>query len=110
MDSLVPPTPSNLPETSTTTSTSGLRFARRFTREGVHPYDEVTWERRTAAIANEKGETVFEQQDCEVPAFWSQMATNVVVSKYFRGRLGTPGRETSVKHMISRVVDNIEAW
>lgn len=110
MDSLVPPTPSNLPETSTATSTSGLHFARRFTREGVHPYDEVTWERRTAAIANEKGETVFEQQDCEVPAFWSQMATNVVVSKYFRGPLGTPRRETSVKQMISRVVDTIAAW
>jgi ribonucleoside-diphosphate reductase alpha chain len=110
VDSLVPPTPSNVPETSTATSTSGLHFARRFTREGVHPYDEVTWERRTAAIANEKGETVFEQQDCEVPAFWSQMATNVVVSKYFRGRLGTPGRETSVKQMISRVVDTIAAW
>jgi ribonucleoside-diphosphate reductase alpha chain len=110
VDSLVPPTPSNVPETSAAEPRAGLRFARRFTREGVHPYDEVTWERRTAAIANEKGETVFEQQDCEVPAFWSQMATNVVVSKYFRGPLGTPRRETSVKQMISRVVDTIAAW
>ena len=110
MDSLVPPTPSNRPEASPAKPATGLHFERRFTREGVHPYDEVTWERRTAAIANEKGETVFEQQDCEVPAFWSQMATNVVVSKYFRGPLGTPRRETSVKQMISRVVDTIAAW
>jgi ribonucleotide reductase alpha subunit len=110
VDSLVPPTPSNPPETSPAKPATGLHFERRFTHEGVHPYDEVTWERRTAAIANEKGETVFEQQDCEVPAFWSQMATNVVVSKYFRGPLGTPRRETSVKQMISRVVDTIAAW
>ena len=110
MDSVVPPTPSNAPETSPAKTATGLHFERRFTREGVHPYDEVTWERRTAAIANEKGETVFEQQDCEVPAYWSQMATNVVVSKYFRGPLGTPRRETSVKQMISRVVDTIAQW
>lgn len=89
---------------------SGLRVARRFTREGVHPYDDVTWEKRTAAIANEKGETVFEQTDCEVPSFWSQMATNVVVSKYFRGPLGTSRRETSVRQVISRVVDTIAQW
>jgi ribonucleoside-diphosphate reductase alpha chain len=89
---------------------AGLHVERRFTKLGVHPYDEVHWERRTAAIANEKGETVFQQTDCEVPAFWSQMATNVVVSKYFRGALGTPRRETSVKQMISRVADTITEW
>ncbi|MBV9525617.1 MAG: ribonucleoside-diphosphate reductase [Candidatus Dormibacteraeota bacterium] len=89
---------------------AGLSIERRFTRLGVHPFDEVTWERRTASIGNEKGETVFEQKDCEVPAFWSQMATNVVVSKYFRGPLGTPRRETSVKQMISRVADTIAEW
>jgi len=88
----------------------GLRFSRRFTKLGVHPFDEVTWEKRTASIGNEKGETVFEQRDCEVPSFWSQMATNVVVSKYFRGPLGTPRRETSVKQMISRVADTIADW
>ena len=88
----------------------GIHVDRRFTREGVHPFDEVTWESRTAAIGNEKGETVFEQKDCEIPTFWSQMATNVVVSKYFRGKLGTPGRETSVKQMISRVSDTIGKW
>jgi ribonucleoside-diphosphate reductase alpha chain len=88
----------------------GIHVERRFTREGVHPFDEVIWETRTAAIGNEKGETVFEQKDCEIPTFWSQMATNVVVSKYFRGKLGTPRRETSVKQMISRVADTIGAW
>ncbi len=91
-------------------STSGLRIERRFTKAGIHPYDEVRWEQRTASIANEKGELVFEQKDCEVPAFWSQMATNVVVSKYFRGPLGTPRREVSVRQMISRVVDTITGW
>jgi ribonucleoside-diphosphate reductase alpha chain len=88
----------------------GIHVERRFTTEGVHPFDEVTWETRTAAIGNEKGENVFEQKDCEIPTFWSQMATNVVVSKYFRGKLGTPGRETSVKQMISRVSDTIGKW
>jgi ribonucleoside-diphosphate reductase alpha chain len=88
----------------------GIHVERKFTREGVHPFDEVTWEQRTAAIGNEKGETVFEQKDCEIPTFWSQMATNVVVSKYFRGKLGTPRRETSVKQMISRVADTIAKW
>ena len=88
----------------------GIQVERKFTHEGVHPFDEVTWETRTAAIGNEKGETVFEQKDCEIPTFWSQMATNVVVSKYFRGKLGTPGRETSVKQMISRVADTIAKW
>jgi ribonucleoside-diphosphate reductase alpha chain len=95
---------------STSTAPGGLRIERRFTREGVHPFDEVQWERRTAAIGNEKGETVFEQRDCEVPVSWSQMATNVVVSKYFRGPLDTPRRETSVRQMISRVADTIAAW
>jgi len=88
----------------------GLRLERRFTKPGVHPYDEVSWEQRTASIANEKGELVFEQKDCEIPAFWSQMATNVVVSKYFRGPMGTPRRETSVRQVISRVVDTITGW
>jgi ribonucleoside-diphosphate reductase alpha chain len=92
------------------TTPSGLRVKRRFTREGVHPFDEVAWERRTASISNEKGEAVFEQTDCEIPAFWSQMATNVVVSKYFRGPLGTPRREVSVRQMIGRVVDTIATW
>ena len=88
----------------------GLTFDRRWTRPGVHPYDEIRWETRTAAIGNESGKIVFEQKDVEVPEFWSQLATNVVVSKYFRGHLGTPERETSVRQLIDRVVLTIAAW
>ncbi len=93
-----------------TTPVKGLTFERRWTRPGVHPYDEITWEYRTAGIANESGKSVFEQKDVEVPDFWSQLATNVVVSKYFRGHLGTPERETSVRQLIDRVVNTITAW
>ncbi len=90
--------------------TRGLTLERRWTRPGVHPYDEITWEYRTAGISSETGKTVFEQKDVEVPAFWSQLATNVVVSKYFRGHVGTPEREHSVKQLIDRVVQTIAAW
>lgn len=88
----------------------GLSFDRRWTRPEVHPYDEVSWERRTAGIANENGDSVFEQTDVEVPGFWSQLATNVVVSKYFRGHIGTPERETSARQLIDRVVNAITMW
>ncbi|HUF79401.1 MAG TPA: vitamin B12-dependent ribonucleotide reductase, partial [Thermoanaerobaculia bacterium] len=88
----------------------GLRFARRFTEPGVDPFDAVEWEVRDAVIADEKGGTVFEQPAVEVPKAWSQTATNVVVSKYFRGQLGTPGRETSVRQLIGRVADTIAGW
>ena len=97
-------------EADGTTPTRGLTFERRWTSPGVHPYDEITWETRTASIGNESGKTVFEQKDVEVPDFWSQLATNVVVSKYFRGHIGTPERETSVKQLIDRVVLTITAW
>ncbi|HXI80009.1 MAG TPA: hypothetical protein VNM34_04235, partial [Verrucomicrobiae bacterium] len=90
--------------------TKGLTFERRWTTPGIHPYDEIVWEQRTAAIGNESGKLVFEQKDVEVPNFWSQLATNVVVSKYFRGHIGTPERETSVRQLIDRVVDSIAAW
>ncbi len=90
--------------------TRGLTFERRWTRPDVHPYDEITWEYRTAGISSETGKSVFEQKDVEVPDFWSQLATNVVVSKYFRGHLDTPERETSVRQLIDRVVDTIAAW
>jgi ribonucleoside-diphosphate reductase alpha chain len=88
----------------------GLRFERRWTRPGIHPYEEISWELRTASISSETGKTVFEQTDVEVPSFWSQLATNVVVSKYFRGHVGTPERERSVRQLIDRVVDTIAAW
>ncbi len=88
----------------------GLRFERRNTRAGVDPMSEVEWELRTASITNEKGEVIFEQRDVEIPARWSQMATNVVVSKYFRGNLGTPDRERSVRQLIGRVANTITEW
>ena len=88
----------------------GLTFERRWTTPGIHPYDEITWEYRTAGISSETGKSVFEQKDVEVPSFWSQLATNVVVSKYFRGHLNTPERETSVRQLIDRVVNTISAW
>jgi ribonucleoside-diphosphate reductase alpha chain len=89
---------------------SGLRFRRFFTHAGVDPLAEVTWVKRSARIANEKGEAIFEQQDIEVPDFWSQLATNVVVSKYFRGHIGTPERESSVAQVVRRVVGTIADW
>jgi ribonucleoside-diphosphate reductase alpha chain len=88
----------------------GLTIERRWTRPDIHPYDEIAWETRTAAISSETGKTVFEQKDVEVPSFWSQLATNVVVSKYFRGHIGTPEREHSVRQLIDRVVNTIAAW
>jgi ribonucleoside-diphosphate reductase alpha chain len=88
----------------------GLEFPRFFTLPGVDPFDEVEWEIRAAVIGNEKGKVVFEQRDVEIPKFWSQQATNIVVSKYFRGQLGTPERERSVKQLIGRVVDTITGW
>jgi ribonucleoside-diphosphate reductase alpha chain len=90
--------------------TKGLTWDRRHTTPAIHPYDEIEWELRTAAISSETGKTVFEQKDVEVPKAWSQLATNVVVSKYFRGHVGTPERETSVRQLIDRVVNTIAAW
>ena len=89
---------------------AGLEFVRYFTQEGVDPFDEIDWELRSAVIANERGELVFEQRDVEFPKFWSQQATNIVVSKYFRGLIGSPERERSVKQLIGRVVDTITLW
>ena len=88
----------------------GLEFPRYFTLPGVDPFDEVEWEVRSAVIGNEKGTVVFEQRDVEIPKFWSQQATNIVVSKYFRGQMGSPEREFSVRQLIGRVVDTITGW
>ena len=88
----------------------GLEIPRYFTQPGSHPFDGVEWELRSAKITNEKGEIVFEQTDVEVPKDWSLLATNVVVSKYFRGHVGTPERERSVKQLIGRVVQRIASW
>src|SRR5216684_5807103 len=89
---------------------TGLTFPRFFTEAGVDPFDEVEWEIRAAVITNERGEVVFEQRDVEIPSFWSQQATNIVVSKYFRGQIGAPERERSVRQLIGRVVDTITEW
>ena len=94
----------------TAAAAPGLQYARVFTQAGRDPYDQIDWDRRDAVIANERGEAVFEQRGVEVPRFWSQQATNIVVSKYFRGAVGSPDREWSVKQLIGRVVDTISAW
>ena len=88
----------------------GLEFQRLFTDGRVSPFDAVEWEKRIAQITNEKGETIFRQESVEVPKAWSQTATNIVASKYFHGKLNTPDRETSVRQLISRVVDTIVRW
>jgi ribonucleoside-diphosphate reductase alpha chain len=90
---------------------TGIGIHRFFTTEGVHPYDEVVWERRDARITNYRDGTVaFEQLGVEVPASWSLNATNILAQKYFRGSLGTPERESSLKQVADRVVDTITAW
>jgi ribonucleoside-diphosphate reductase alpha chain len=90
-------------------TSAGLTLARRFTRPGTDPFS-IAWERRTAAIRDGAGRVVFEQEDVEVPAGWSETATRVVASKYFRGRLGTARREHSVRQLVSRVVETIAGW
>src|SRR5689334_1944917 len=97
-------------ETQGRSAGKGLTIERYFTRAGVNPYDELEWESRTATILNEKGKVVFEQTNVEIPKAWSLMATNVVVSKYFRGPLGSPQREHSVKQLIGRVVNTVTGW
>src|SRR5438132_2819248 len=88
----------------------GIQVNRFFTKPGVDVFDTCEWELRSAVITNERGDVVFEQKDVEMPRFWSQMATNVVVSKYFRGHIGQPDRETSVRQLIGRVVRTMTQW
>lgn len=99
------PTKTNMPVYG-----NGIHFERYFTKEGVHPYDEITWEMRTAKITDAQGNIVFEQNNIETPSTWSQTATNVVAQKYFRGQVGTPDRESSMKQLISRVADTMTDW
>jgi ribonucleoside-diphosphate reductase alpha chain len=91
-------------------SAPGLEFPRFFTVAGTDPFDQVEWELRDAVIGSEKGSIVFEQRGVEIPRPWSQQATNIVVSKYFRGHIGSPDRERSVKQLIGRVVETIAGW
>ena len=98
---------------ATQPSKTGVPFPRYFTARlapGQTPYDEVRWETRTASIGNDKGSVIFEQRDVVVPADWSQTATNIVASKYFHGKLGSPERETSVAQLVERVVNTIAGW
>jgi len=88
----------------------GLTFSRHFTDGKKSPFDAVEWEKRVALIGNEKGATIFRQEDVEVPKTWSQTATNIVASKYFHGKMGTPDRESSVRQLISRVANTIVRW
>jgi ribonucleoside-diphosphate reductase alpha chain len=88
----------------------GLTFQRYFTDGKKSPFDAVEWEKRTALIGNEKGVTIFRQEDVEVPKSWSQTATNIVTSKYFHGKPGTAQREGSVRQLIGRVVNTIVRW
>lgn len=106
----------NLPTSKkslTMSDRKGITFPRYFTKDlqdGQTPYDLVQWETRTSSIGDSKGNVIFEQRDVEVPADWSQTATNIVASKYFYGKMGTPQRETSVKQLVHRVVDTISDW
>jgi ribonucleoside-diphosphate reductase alpha chain len=91
----------------------GVSFPRHFTARlepGKTPYGEIHWEMRAASIGNDKGAVIFEQRDVEVPIDWSQTATNIVVSKYFHGKVGSPERERGVGQLVHRVVDTIANW
>ena len=88
----------------------GLHIERRFTQAGEDVYSTTEWELRDAVISNERGEKVFEQKGVEIPKSWTQLATNVVVSKYFRGHIGTPEREHSVRQLVGRVADTMANW
>src|ERR1700759_4884667 len=99
-------------KTATTSPRNGLRglsVERRFSTPDLHPFDQIEWEIRDAVIGNPE-KPAFEQRGVEFPKTWSQNATNIVAQKYFRGRLGSPERESSVKQMIGRVAGTIAGW
>ncbi len=98
------------PEVATTPKVCGMAVERHFTNGNADPFDAVDWELRKAEITAEDGSVVFCQDGIELPSFYSQSATNVIASKYFRGTLGTPGRERSLRSMIRRVVDTLRDW
>ena len=87
-----------------------MDFERHFSTAGTHPFDEIAWEKRSATITDENGKTIFQQNDVEVPGFYSQLATKVVVSKYFYGENNTDQREKSLKELIHRVCRTIADW
>ncbi len=94
----------------TATGNKKWSVPRVFSTDGIHPFDQLEWEERTAAISDDKGRTIFEQNNVEVPKSWSMLATNVVASKYFYGEIGTPAREKSVRQLVHRVARTIADW
>ncbi|MEA2998713.1 MAG: ribonucleoside-diphosphate reductase alpha chain, partial [Sphingomonadales bacterium] len=92
-----------------TAAGQGLAIERRFTTEGTHPFDEIEWEIRDALIGDPAA-PAFDQPGVEFPKSWSQNATNIVAQKYFRGKMGSPERESSVKQMVGRVAGTIAGW
>jgi ribonucleoside-diphosphate reductase alpha chain len=89
---------------------AGMHVPRVFSTEGVSPFDQVEWDQRTAEIKDERGRLIFQQTNCEIPKSWSQLATNVVASKYFYGEVNTAERETSVRQLVHRVTRTIADW
>ena len=105
-----PKAPKNGTTKNVKTNSPGLTIPRRYTQPGQDVWASVEWELRNASIVGSDGTVVFEQKGVEIPKDWSQLATNVVVSKYFRGQIGTLEREYSVKQLIGRVADRILEW
>lgn len=103
-------TPSKKGKKKSSKARKALTWGHYFTTAGVDAYDSVSWELRDAVINDATGKPVFEQRNIEVPSTWSQTATNVVVSKYFRGHIGTDGRERSIRQLIGRVADTVAGW
>src|SRR6266540_4468222 len=103
------PSKRSAPAPATPSDPAGLHVPRRFTRPGVHPFDEMAWDRRRTVISNPDGSIVFRMDDVEVPAEWSQLATDIVVSKYFRkaGLKDAPGHETSVRQVVHRLAHTL---
>ncbi len=91
---------------------AGLRVSRRWTSPGIDPLDQVAWDKRRTVITNPDGSVVYQMDDVEVPAAWSQLATDIVVSKYFRkaGLKTAPGHETSVRQVVRRITRTIRSW
>jgi ribonucleoside-diphosphate reductase alpha chain len=97
-------------QSAPTSAASSLTFDRHFSSATVSPYEQAQWERRTAAITDASGKTIFEQKDVEVPVDWSMTATNIVASKYLHGQIGTLERETGARQLIARVAETVRDW
>ena len=103
-------TATRAPKSTASTAKKTLSIQRTFSDPKIHPFDQVEWERRLAEITDDAGKVVFKQDNVEVPKGWSQLATKVVVSKYFYGEQGTAERETSVRQLIHRICRTIADW